>query len=265
MRDICMDAEPAGCGRADAASDVWEAIRRMMRLVSPDDEVPIERRLEQLGIGMLGNIITEQQVQIGSQQRHITLLTSQVTNQQMALERLQSDVDRLLASIDMRPRLVGGRLPPLAEITQLKVQIFHSPSLPLKERKAKTEWSLRLTVWINGSRAMEEIKGVQLYSCQQFAEKVHGLVGDVPDLTREVAERFADDDQENMLIGMLRARTKGKGTPYIRDQLCLLRDYLSNTPQVIVSVGSENVGISNFRPAAGTRLGHAKWWGEWTR
>jgi hypothetical protein len=73
----------------------------MMRLISPDDDVPIERRLDQLGIGPVGNIITEQQLQISSYQRQIVLLTSQVANQEMALARLQSDVSRLLASIDM--------------------------------------------------------------------------------------------------------------------------------------------------------------------
>jgi hypothetical protein len=149
-----------------------------MRLISPDDDVPIERRLDQLGIGLVGNIITEQQVQISSYQRQIVLLTSQVANQEMALERLQSDVSRLLASIDMRPHLIGGRLPALPEITHLKVQIFHTPDLPVKERKAKTE-SLRLTVWINRLRAVEEIKCVRLYSGSRFAESVGDLKGEV--------------------------------------------------------------------------------------
>jgi hypothetical protein len=97
-----MDAEPAGCGRTDDAGDVWKAIGHVMRLVSPDDEVAIERRLEQLGISVLGNIITEQQVQISSYHRQIVLLTSQVATQEMALQRLQSDVSRLLACIMQR-------------------------------------------------------------------------------------------------------------------------------------------------------------------
>jgi hypothetical protein len=103
-----------------------------------------------LGIAVGGNIISEQQAQIGAYRRQVALLTSQVTNHEMVLERLQSDVSRLLASIEMRPHRIGGRLPALSDITQLKVQIFHTPDLPLKERKVKTEWTLRLTVWING-------------------------------------------------------------------------------------------------------------------
>jgi hypothetical protein len=262
---ICADAEPTGCGRTDDARAVWDAIGNLMKLISPDDEVPVERRLEQLGIGRVGNIITEQQVLIGAYQRQIALLTSQVTNQEMVQQRLQSDVSRLLASIEMRPHLIGGRLPALSEITQLKVQIFHTPDLPLKERKAKTEWTLRLTVWINGLRAVEEIKCVKLYSGRRFAQSVHNLIGEVPAETKGVAEQFASEDGEDLLVGMLQARTRGKGTPYIADQLCVLQNHLIDDPQVFVSIADENIKISNFRPAAGSKQGHAKWWGEWAR
>jgi hypothetical protein len=260
-----MDAEPVGCGRTDAAGKIWQAIGHMMRLISPDDDVPIERRLDQLGIGPVGNIITEQQLQISSYQRQIVLLTSQVANQEMALERLQSDVSRLLASIEMRPHLIGGRLPALPEITQLKVQIFHTPDLSVKERKTKTEWTLRLTVWIDGLRAVEEIKSVRLYCGCRFAESVGGLRAEVPAATREFAECFANEDGEDLLVGMLQARTRGKGTPYIADQFCVLKNHLIDNPQVFVSIADKDIEISNFRPAAGTKQGHAKWWGEWIR
>ena len=183
----------------------------------------------------------------------------------MALERLQSDVGRLLACVDMRPHLIGGRLPSLCEITQFRVQIFHTPGLSLAERKAKTEWSLRLTVWVNGVRAAEEIKGVQLYPGREFAQKVANLRGDVPNQTKRFAREAADNDPKDMLIGMLRARTRGKGTPYIADQVCLLRDYLSDRPLVAMSIGNDDVVLQNFRPAAGTKLGRAKWWDEWVR
>jgi len=235
----------------------------MMRLISPDDELPLDHRLEQLGLDALRDIITTQHEQITVQQRHIALLTAQTTNQQMALDRLQIDVGLLMAAVDMRPHLIDGRLPAKSEITQLKVQIFHSPDLPLNDRKAKTEWSLRLTVWINGLRAIEEIKGVQLYSGEQFSEKVAGLAGEVPEFTRDVAKRLADRDDRGILAGMLRAKTRGKGTPYIRDQFCILSDYLDNEPRVLVSLGGEEIWIKSFRPAAGMKAGHAKWWGEW--
>jgi hypothetical protein len=164
MTDFPVDPEPAGCGTTFAAREVWGAIDQLMRLISPDHPLSLEYRLEQLGLATLLSVIAEQQTQIDVQQRHIASFMSKVTNQDMALERLQSDVGKLLACVDMRPRLVGGRLPALSELTQMRVQIFHTPDQPPAARKAKTVWSLRITVWINGVRAVEEIKGVQLYS-----------------------------------------------------------------------------------------------------
>ena len=237
----------------------------MIKLISPDDEIPIDQRLEQLGLCPLRDIITAQHQQLAEQRQHIALLTAQTTSQQMMLDRLQFDVGQLTAAVDMRPHLDDGRLPTKSNISTLKVQIFHSPNLPLNDRKAKTEWSLRITVWINGLRALEEIKGVQLYSCKQFADKVADLAGEVPDVTRDFAERFADRDDEAVLVGMLRAKTRGKGTPYIRDQFCVLMEHLGDQPHVVVSLAGEEIVIDKFRPAAGVKAGHAKWWGEWSR
>ena len=202
----------------------------MTRQIIPDHPIPVERRLEQLGLSSLESIICDQQTRIAIQQQRIAMLTAQTTNQQMALERLQGDVARLLACVEMRPHLIGGRLPARSEMTQLRVQIFHTPDLSSAERKAKTEWSLRLTVWINGMRAAEEVKGIQLYSGREFAQKVAKLRGDVPDATKAYAEQTADRDPGDLLIGMLRAKTRGKGTPYISDQVCLLRHHLSDRP-----------------------------------
>jgi hypothetical protein len=139
LSDICADAESVGYGRTLDATEISEPLGKMVRLISPEDEVPIERRLEQLGLRALAEIITEPHTQINIQQRRIALLTSQVANQQMVLERLQSNVGGLMASAQLQPHLIGGPLPNLPEITQLKVQIFHSPDLLPKDRRAKTE------------------------------------------------------------------------------------------------------------------------------
>jgi hypothetical protein len=265
LTEKLIEAGPSGFGKACATDTIWEAIDCLTQLLTPDDHVPIGRRLEQLGLSSLESVICEQQKLITVQRGHIASLTARTTNQQMALERLQSDVGRLLACVDMRPHLIAGRLPALSEMTQMRVQIFHTPDLSSAERKAKTEWSLRLTVWINGMRAAEEIKGVQLYPGREFAQKVANLRGDVPDLTKAYAEQSADRDPEDLLIGMLRAKTKGKGTPYIPDQLCLLRHHLSDRPVVGISICGEVLEFHNFRPAAGTKAGRAKWWDEWVR
>ena len=260
-----IETGPAGSGDTCTTDEIWEAIGHVTRQIMPDHPIPVERRLEQLGLSALQSIISEQQAQIAIQQQRIALLTAQTTNQQMALERLQGDVAGLLACVEMRPHLIGGRLPALSEMTQLRVQIFHTPNLSPAERKAKTEWSLRFTVWINGVRANEEIKGVPLYPGREFAQKVTKLRGDVPDLTKTYAEQAADLDPGDLLIGMLRAKTRGKGTPYISDQVCLLGDHLSDRPVVRILIGGEVLEFQNFRPATGTKAGHAKWWDEWVR
>jgi hypothetical protein len=263
LTDISIGTGPAGSGDTCATDEIWEAIGHVTRLIMPDHPLPAERRLAQLGLSTLHSIICEQQTQIAVQQQRIALLTAQTTIHQMALERLQGDVAGLLACVDMRPHLVGGRLPAVSEITQLRVQIFHTPGLSPAERKAKTEWSLRFTVWINGMRAAEEIKGVQLYPGHEFAQKIARV--DVPDETKAYAEQAADRDPGDLLIGMLRAKTRGKGTPYITDQVCLLGHHLSDRPMVRISISGEVVEFQNLRPATGTKAGHAKWWDEWVR
>jgi uncharacterized coiled-coil protein SlyX len=137
MSHSCTDAEPKGCGRTQDSAELWTAIREMMRLISPDEELPVDHRLEQLGLCTLRDIITAQHEQIAVQQRHIALLTAQTTNQQMTLDRLQTDVGLLMAAVDMRPHLIDGRLPAKSEISQLKVQIFHSPDMSVSERKCQ--------------------------------------------------------------------------------------------------------------------------------
>ena len=77
----------------------------------------------------------------------------------------------------------------------------------------------------------------------------------------------AGDEQlpEELLIGMLRAKTTGKGTPYIADQVCMLCHHLSDSPVVTILIANEEVKLQNFRPAAGTKPGRAKWWDAWVR
>jgi hypothetical protein len=96
-----IETGPAGSGDTCTTDDIWEAIGHVTRQIMPDHPIPVERRLEQLGLSALQSIISEQQAQITIQQQRIALLTAQTTNQQMALQRLQGDVARLLACVDM--------------------------------------------------------------------------------------------------------------------------------------------------------------------
>jgi hypothetical protein len=51
----------------------------------------------------------------------------------------------------------------------------------------------------------------------------------------------------------------------LRDQFCVLIDHLNDAPQVVVSLGGEEIVIEKFGPGEGAKAGHAKWWGEWNR
>ena len=74
MTDLSKDTEPAGCGGTCAADEIREAIDHLVRLVALDQPVLLERRLDQLGLSALHNMIAEKLTQIEVQQQHIALL-----------------------------------------------------------------------------------------------------------------------------------------------------------------------------------------------
>jgi hypothetical protein len=84
-----------------------------------------------------------------------------VMDRMTSLEAMNEDLIRRVAMLEAQtatqPVLDGGKLPPKSDITQLWVQVFHSPNLTAKERKTKGGWSLRLTVWISNQRVKREI------------------------------------------------------------------------------------------------------------
>jgi hypothetical protein len=257
-------AASVGRGASENSCPTQDESSCVARPIGPSVCNTLDQRLEELGLLSLVEVIHDQQEQIKVQQQHILRLTSEVTTQQMLVESLQSNVTALLASTEMKPHLVGGRLPAVSEITRLRVQVFHSPGLQANDRKAKTEWTLRLTVWINGLRAAEEITCVRLYPPKRFSQIVHHLGGEVPTITMGLADLAADKDNDVGLFGMLQAKTFRKGTPYIRDQICYLQDYLTDDPEVVIAIGKDMIKITKFRPAAGTKEGRAKWWAEWS-
>ena len=78
-----------------------------------------------------------------------------------SLMRRVGRLEHLLASM---PTMEDGKLPPKADISQLWCQIFYKPDLTAKQRKTKTVWSLRLTVWIRRQRVKREINATVI-SC----------------------------------------------------------------------------------------------------
>ena len=175
------------------------------------------------------------------------------------LEASNADLQRRIAGLEMQlsitPMLDEGKLPPKADITQLWCQVFHSPDLTPKQRKTKTEWSLRLTVWVRYKRAKKEIN-VRLFPGHQFYRQVMARPT-LPKTTDEWATALRDDDR--VLAGMLTATTQGQGRPFIASQFCVLNGHLDETSEVDLVIDDDVIAFKTYRPAAGT----AKWFLDW--
>jgi hypothetical protein len=170
-------------------------------------------------------------------------------------ESLQRRVARLEHLLAASPTLEEGKLPAKADITQLWCQVFHTPDLSTKERRTKTEWSLRLTVWINGTRVKRELN-VRLFSADRFYRQVAER-NPLPKVADEWATALEND--ETVLAGMLTATTQGRGRPFIGSQFCVLSGYLDGTPRVDLVIDSDVISFETVRPSKGT----SKWFLDW--
>jgi hypothetical protein len=157
--------------------------------------------------------------------------------------------------------LIEGRIPSLSVVSRIECQIFHTPNLTPNQRKAKTEWSLRLTVYIQGKRAKPD-QNVRLYAGDRFYRMAMGI-HPLPDHLERAANR--NKDNSGILLGLLQAVTDGGGTPYIPDQFCGLSNYVDNSvpPTVDMRVGDDVIRFEAFVRGKGKKAGHAKWYCNW--
>lgn len=174
---------------------------------------------------------------------------------------LKTITTQLLAN--MTPVLVEGHLPPLAQISRLECQVFHTPGLTTNQKRGgKTEWSLRLTAHVHGKRIRPDIN-VALYPpdrCLRMADHVP-----------EYPERFAATAHnviakgvaDNALLGMLRSTEPESGRPYIPSQWCLFGYFADGaTPNGLIALGEYDVHF-DFRPAKGSKSNSAVWYASW--
>jgi hypothetical protein len=170
-------------------------------------------------------------------------------------ESLQRRVANLEYQLAATPTIIDGKLPSKADITQLWCQVFYTPDLSPKERKTKTEWSLRLTVWINGQRVKREIN-VRLFSTDRFYRQAMDR-NSLPKITNEWATAL--QHEQDALAGMLTATTQGRGRPFIASQFCVLNGHLIGSPTVDLVIDSDVISFENVRPSKGT----SKWFFDW--
>jgi hypothetical protein len=182
-----------------------------------------------------------------------------VMGRMTTLEAMNEDLIRRVAMLEAQtatqPLLDGGRLPAMADITQLWIQVFHSPNLTAKERKTKGEWSLRLTIWVANKRVKREIN-VRLYPADQFYRQAMNRP-QLPDTTNVWASAL--QYEADVLAGMLVATTQGKGRPFIDSQFCVLAGHLVDIPHIDLIIGDDTISLDAVRPSKGTSL----WFFDW--
>jgi hypothetical protein len=154
-----------------------------------------------------------------------------------------------------------GRLPPWSMITRIECQIFHTPNLTANQRKAKTEWSLRLTIYRNRKRAKPDIN-VRLYPGERFYGIAMGTTYPIPTQLDQMAEHHRNGT--DALLGMLQARIVAGGSPYIQEHICVLTGHLTDKPEVAIHIGDHLAHFDHFVIGKGIKQNRAKWYATWT-
>ena len=201
-------------------------------------------------------------IRIDEIERSLSLRLTRVEEQSRLLlgenDYLKAEVARLTA----QDTLAQGLLPDLHHVSLLEVQIFHTPELTKKQKQGRhTHWSLRIRVSVAGRRIKQEVN-VSLYPGPEFAEQVFGTAADIPITIEQYANEGRIANDPDVLYGMCKLLTSGSGTPRSRRHFAILRGHTYDEPEVEIFVDDISVRCTAFRPGAGRRQGHAKWYGQ---
>ena len=172
-------------------------------------------------------------------------------------------LEQRLRAVELQnpPKLVDGKFPPKAKTTGMRCQMFHTPDLSAKDRKTKSEWSLRFTVGMCGQWVKPEIN-MRLFDPDQFYDVVRAR-SDAPDDLKAAAKAMRGMVGANVLGGILQAKPSGRGRPYVPCQFVIAMCD-DREPEVRLHVDGEVFDFVRWRPGAGTAAGQAKWFSEWT-
>lgn len=164
------------------------------------------------------------------------------------------------------PKLVHGILRPMSEMSSVGCQLFYTPSVVDQPKSNKTPYSLKLQVHVNGVRAKPDID-VALYMAERFLESVDKLpcVAAESGFVRHVATQLLSQNNDNMLMGMLRKKTGGSGTPYAPNQFCMINHHgdISVQPELVFYVNEQPFIVEGWKPGAGKKANASKWFGSW--
>ena len=78
-----------------------------------------------------------------------------------------------------------------------------------------------------------------------------------------ISQDPSDDKYQGYLIGMVRGKPVGGGTPLSPNQVAVLWGYLNDKPHVVLLIDGEPIPFpkSEFRPSRGG----SKWFASWER
>ena len=127
------------------------------------------------------------------------------------------------------------------------------------QRKNKTEWWLRLEVFVGSKK---EVHDLTLFTPSSFIKHHERRAERMTALTKELINAsFQDDTQKGQLCGMVRAKPPGKGRPWSSNQIAILYGHLSDNPHVILLVNDEEIIFHQFEKSRGKG---SKWFGKWS-
>src|SRR5271166_6341694 len=178
------------------------------------------------------------------------------------LKELAEQVERhetTIAELKMEPA-VAGTFPPIHEIQNMQVQVWHKPELTAKERMGgRTQWSLRFEYWHRGAK--QPVINVALWPQKQMLKTLRQI--DAPANFIECADAMDD----TMLGGVVRHKAIVAGRPYKADQVVFLSDFEGDAESVVMMllIGDQEIAFENFRAAGGTSVRSAKWFSRWTK
>jgi len=192
------------------------------------------------------------------------------------VESFRKEFDSKLAQLEMEQkefrRILGahavldkGQFPHPATISKIGCQVWHSPDLTPIERRTKSPWSLRFTIFMHGERVKEEIN-IRLYPFDKFAKIAKRHPTDkVIDLVEQIDRTGSGDRAWG---GLVQGYTHGAGRPYVGAQAAFLVDHERDTsPEadkafICLVIGDTMLYFGPHRPAAGGKKS-ALWYSEW--
>jgi hypothetical protein len=203
--------------------------------------------------------IDDRDARIAKLETLVDELKAIIERQQISIMHLwgaEEELRQSISRIKAENALELGRLPPMNELDEVRCQVW------CKEGK----WSLRLGITANGRRWKNE-RNIALLSARAFNRSIKRLKH-VPERVKGLAQD-ALCEMPDVVFGMLREKTTGKGTPYITDQVAFMAGHaiydgvIPPDMAVRLLLGDDTIYFDEFRLAKGDNPNSAMYYTQW--